>query len=578
MLRSRSRAKQASLNSQEKKTKKNKIAMKRNRDASDCAAEKKQRTTGTLLGDNDESLLMMPFGETPSPPLLCASSNNCRHLMSSDDSDDLLLSLLDTDTLSTASSSSDSAQRGGKNDHDLLDQFFNDNFLLSAERDSDSSTLPTATASSSSTLTTSTSTNSSSFSIVQPKKYEIDALERDVEQSASDSHTLLTRIDLMLKEYQNRWRSLLLGATELVDIDMSLARRLDLAEARVRGVPKLVVVEQPFPVAVLKSSPLSRACVVQLLCAPQCSGIVVRARAVAVDEQGNESDADVRLDVNGGAAEVRVDAASGQARFERLSFQSTARQQLLCVRFDVAELGLSARSEPTMVMSRVSAQWLGAEQRLLMRQLFGSGGAGAQLTWPHFVNTLQVHMFRVCDSTMRPLCVAELDYLRTLANVGGERMALGVADVERLWTQFFGPSYQLMRDTRKNLPLWLNGFVCGFVSRDQAERMLSSHDAKTFLVRFSANNGGRPCLAFVKSDRTIGHFLLQPADTEQKLADFLAPHSRLGAALQMTIDRDTLEARTAPIAKRQLVIDFASKAKRDLLDNNQQDQGYPDRL
>jgi len=86
---------------------------------------------------------------------------------------------------------------------------------------------------------------------------------------------------------------------------------------------------------------------------------------------------------------------------------------------------------------------------------------------------------------------------------------------------WFGKGLFLFRD-EKNLPLWTEGKVVGFVSREQAENLLrEEQEVGRFLLRFSATMHDQLVLSWTAEDGSIIHTLLHIKDGRRSIAELL---------------------------------------------------------
>lgn len=127
--------------------------------------------------------------------------------------------------------------------------------------------------------------------------------------------------------------------------------------------------------------------------------------------------------------------------------------------------------------------------------------------------------------------------------------------------------------------------ICAFISRREAEQILSNASEGTFLVRLSERSPGSFALAHVaekKSDmglteRYVRHYLLQPEDVvgaHKTLPDFLA-HEKLTNIVQLETNRQG-HRRYIKLDKDEAIGEFYSPRVKE--GGKQQPDGYERRL
>mmetsp|Transcript_12371 Transcript_12371/g.18690 ORF Transcript_12371/g.18690 Transcript_12371/m.18690 type:complete len:253 (+) Transcript_12371:155-913(+) len=199
--------------------------------------------------------------------------------------------------------------------------------------------------------------------------------------------------------------------------------------------------------------------------------------------------------------------------------------------------------------------------------------------WSRFFNTLQARLERICRSFNRPLANNERNYLhqqmQTLTSNQQRPMRITKTHIEKFW-DWFGAGFKLLRDPRKNRPMWLNGLVCAFQSRQSSEMVLTGKPPGTILIRLSTGQKGRLCLAFVKQDRTIGHYMLSPEANSKKLADFFIPFSPESKVVCSRVNPTNGEEAFSLYSMQDIVDHFASKKK--VQKGAPVKFGYPDQL
>lgn len=73
-------------------------------------------------------------------------------------------------------------------------------------------------------------------------------------------------------------------------------------------------------------------------------------------------------------------------------------------------------------------------------------------------------------------------------------VSLGTYD--RFW-EWFGPGIEKIRHQKNLAPMWVKGFIYGFMAKNDCETLLAKHDEGTFVIRFSDRYAGRFAVAYV---------------------------------------------------------------------------------
>lgn len=103
---------------------------------------------------------------------------------------------------------------------------------------------------------------------------------------------------------------------------------------------------------------------------------------------------------------------------------------------------------------------------------------------------------------------------------------------DNFW-QWFGPGIHKIKYQRHLCKLWVNGIICGFVPRSEAELILKDKEPGTFLIRLSERNHGAFTIAYVTIDdyqKKVSHYMISSDDVfgaKKTLPDFLGNESAL---------------------------------------------------
>jgi len=155
-----------------------------------------------------------------------------------------------------------------------------------------------------------------------------------------------------------------------------------------------------------------------------------------------------------------------------------------------------------------------------------SANTNSTTSLARFFTCLEILIDRIAErypQNHRHLLLEERDYI--LIQLGEDKAHYKKEDIEGFW-DWFGASFFLLRDVTKNLPLWANGIILGFISKQKAEDILHGKPQGTFLIRFSRQMPHRFCISYVSTNNnnnqfTIQHSLLPDEDCKLNLAELL---------------------------------------------------------
>jgi hypothetical protein len=303
-------------------------------------------------------------------------------------------------------------------------------------------------------------------------------------------------------------------------------------------VAKLVIAKQPFPKPIKKKTPVSGAdgereepTLVKLLTGSKVCYIPeskVTAEVIAEDSK--------KGDDAFWAGERPLE--EGYATFFDLRFDKPTRLNIAHLFFSVRlrfmadeKMGtsLQMRSDPSspFIVITNESQWGDSEGMLMKLRVFGDQ---SEVQWEYLCNMIQYHFIRSTrqDSVKpdRPLSLCDLNYLARKAF--HDKKMINKEDYDQFWN-WFG---LVCRRIRHQLPfhsLWMKGFVLGFISRKDSEKILECEAPGTFLIRFSESNHGKIVISYVKwtPQIEIGHFLLAcgPREAPKHLQQILEKKS-----------------------------------------------------
>jgi hypothetical protein len=294
----------------------------------------------------------------------------------------------------------------------------------------------------------------------------------------------------------------------------------------------------------------------------ECEAFVV-AGAFRVDAR-LESSVTTAID----ASDSRVGPDSPVARFnalqftfDRLKLSEGTRKSAVSIGFST-RVHVAVRSDPEAVVeleasSGYSApligrtnekQWVEAEASLLERELFDTDTSPMR-TWAHVANVLNARVWLRATRQADPLALHGVDPVRPLAPQDIARLRtsffatqsrdglVSIGDVR----QFFARVEKLLhriRHQRGLADLWRSGAICGWLTRSEAGRVLSSCPPYTALLRMSTNQCDDMIVSYTtRSEPRLHHLSLNASQKKETVMEQLRSFS--GKPLQyMLIVRD----------------------------------------
>eukprot|EP01102_Stenamoeba_stenopodia_P007062 TRINITY_DN1973_c0_g1_i1.p1 TRINITY_DN1973_c0_g1~~TRINITY_DN1973_c0_g1_i1.p1 ORF type:complete len:620 (+),score=154.28 TRINITY_DN1973_c0_g1_i1:310-2169(+) len=317
-----------------------------------------------------------------------------------------------------------------------------------------------------------------------------------------------------------------------------------------RGFACLVVAKQPFPKTIKQltkcSSPGEDPITVLFMKGGKTEVMPngkVKATLIFDDYQGKKQTLEVQQDTQ------ELDN-SNQAVFSNLRFPSGTRMKTARLQFtlDVKYSDRTGSVTTGMIESDTTApfivvtnesQWDLAAGALLKKEAFEQG---RELQWAHFANILQFHYLRATRQSIsqpqRPLSREELDYFQR--EKFSRKQIITQKDFDKFW-EWFGKVLYKIRHQKHFCPMWVQGFVYGFLTKAEAEELLRNEPPGTFVLRFSERAAGKVAVAYVKrgepgKPNEIKHYLIDPHSENKDsvtLPEFLTPHGHFLYFLQL---------------------------------------------
>lgn len=224
---------------------------------------------------------------------------------------------------------------------------------------------------------------------------------------------------------------------------------------------------------------------------------------------------------------------------------------------------VSAPSKSIIVKTNEN-QWEESEGFLLKDDIFGNY---KEATWFQFVNALQNHYLLATKQNHlkppRPLTEDDFEYIKNAKFASRNNKMITTEEYDAFW-QWFGPGLHKIRYQRHMCKLWVNGYICGFVPRHDAESLLRDTPPGTFLIRLSERIKGSFTVAYVAMEnynKKIFHYIISSDDVfgaKKTLPDFLGGESALEYLVQMVFAQDGSK-KYITIEKDKALGDFYSK-------------------
>lgn len=317
----------------------------------------------------------------------------------------------------------------------------------------------------------------------------------------------------------------------------------------------LVIRKQPFPKPLKQntktSSSLEEPILVQLVTAPKCDCQPSSPVTCSMDYD-EFTNTKTSFTIEG--KQQKLDD-SLQARFVEMRIKQGTRLKMARLKFSVnvkfvqldGSMGKatleSNLSEPLIVMTNEN-QWESAEANLLRKALFPAPGRNpdevVRVPWFRFANTIQRHYLKATRqdpaNPTRALSRYDMDYLHR-NQFNGQELVLE-QDFEKFWI-WFGKVMHKIRHQKPFIFLWLKGVVYGFITREDAERVLMDQPPGAFVVRFSDRVAGKVAITYktvAGGEVFIKHFLLNPVKELVTLPDFVQQRETFTHLLKLRTD------------------------------------------
>lgn len=261
----------------------------------------------------------------------------------------------------------------------------------------------------------------------------------------------------------------------------------------------------------------------------------------------------------------QAEFTDGVAEFSTLAFTVGTRKKPVQLKFvvdvyttDNITIPIESNVSEKIIIKTNENQYTESEGILLKHEIFT--GMSDSATWFRFANSFQNRYVLATKQDRqrpkRPLSPQDLFYIylskfSTQSTLPNEKTMISGNAYDAFWN-WFGPVLYRLRYQRHLLPLWLSGYICGFVGKLESEKILENASRGAFLIRFSEQRAGELAIAYIPIDEgndlhntpspiqgRVRHYLLQSDDihaAKKTLPDFLGKCSNLSHIVQVVVD------------------------------------------
>jgi len=275
----------------------------------------------------------------------------------------------------------------------------------------------------------------------------------------------------------------------------------------------LFVSLSPFPTAVKQHVPVPPIHV-QLLTGVH-SGVPISPQDLVVAEltQSSPNFTSRKGNNNGLMRGHQTTVENGLALFDKLVFNVGTNCRPVQLKF---KLSLSIGSnvfqveslpcDPCIAITNTK-QWEEAQGILLKKDIFSGR---AEIPVALFCNSIQMSFMRaIRQDPMKVRRILSLDDFQFFITTKlGKPFILSEnltgKDFDRFW-EWFGPILQKMHHHKIYVQLWMTGLLWGFISMNEAAKLLSYREPGTFILRWVDHSDGRLAVSY-KTDQEVKHF------------------------------------------------------------------------
>jgi len=196
----------------------------------------------------------------------------------------------------------------------------------------------------------------------------------------------------------------------------------------------------------------------------------------------------------------------------------------------------SLPSKPFISMTNTGSQWKDAAGTWLKEDCFGEAFE-VPIAW--MWNYFQKHFLQATkqdsQDIRRPLLLRDFAYLLHVKfGQGLEKRFINQKEWQSIW-DWIGTSIKKIRYQKHMLWMYEQGYLAGFVTRQEATEALQHEMPGTFLIRFSERVDGEYVISYVHLSG-VRHYLVQTDDVSDKkrtFIDFLGQNKLLSIMMQL---------------------------------------------
>lgn len=320
----------------------------------------------------------------------------------------------------------------------------------------------------------------------------------------------------------------------------------------------LVIEKQPFPKSVKQNKPLKESIIVKLITG-SCTTyrtLGPMTGSIIMDFQTRSKQ---QITVSNNISEVNNDRAT----FDNIVFPFGTRKRVIRMKFNVnveihhkftgETFSIQLESSPTkpIIVKTNENQWEESEGILLKYETFKEN---KQSTWCQFSNALQKrYLFatkQVFSNPPRPLSMNDFHFISKIKfNIDlDDNTSIDSQQFDKFWS-WFGPGIHKIRYQRHLCKLWVNGYISGFIPRNEAEMILKDSQPGTFLIRLSERMNGAFTIAYTTLNYQqikVSHYMISSDDVfgaKKTLPDFLGGESGLTHMVVLNLSTNLYETR-----------------------------------
>ncbi len=235
--------------------------------------------------------------------------------------------------------------------------------------------------------------------------------------------------------------------------------------------------------------------------------------------------------------------APDKVEFPGVALSKASRKKLVSCVFRCALNGkgpnsvlrVASRPSSSFVVTSNEKQWHEAYGSILAQKLFVGN---ADVSTVAICNELQkaylVGTRQHKTDPPRPLSPFDFQFILAQHFVNPKIAAMSREQFASLW-EWFGTIISRVRHDKAIWGLWTQGFIMGFLSKEESEALLIKEPPGTFLLRFSSQAPGSLAIAYTSpKGGDVSHYLIRKNDVNvsQPLARFLLDRPFFSILLQ----------------------------------------------